>query len=362
MIETILNKADLSIQDIVYLLSCEGKDKEMLFSESAAVKRKYVGNKIFFRGLIEFSNICRKDCYYCGIRKENADISRYSINDDDILAAIQFAHTNKYASIVLQSGEIESPSFTNRIEKLLLRIKEETQGKVRVTLSLGEQTEETYRRWFEAGAHRYLLRIETSNPELYRKIHPNNPIHSFEKRLECLSTIKKTGYQTGTGVMIGLPFQTMDDLAGDLLFFKEFNIDMVGMGPYIEHSDTPLYQYRDQLLPLSGRFDLALKMIAVLRILMKNINIAATTALQSIDSLGREKALKIGANVIMPNITPGKHRNDYRLYENKPCTDENPEDCKSCLEARVHIAGDEIAWNEWGDSKYYTERKKDLEK
>jgi biotin synthase len=156
--------------------------------------------------------------------------------------------------------------------------------------------------------------------------------------------------------MIGLPFQTPEDLAGDLLFMQQFNIDMVGMGPYLEHEETPLYEFRNLLLPREERFQLTLKMIAVLRILMKDINIAATTALQAIDKLGREKAIKIGANVIMPNITPGKYRDDYLLYQDKPCTDENPDDCKTCLEARIALADNVIAYGEWGDSKYYAER------
>jgi biotin synthase len=358
MANPLLYKTELSQQDIVALLSSENKDKEALFLRSAAIKEEFVGKKVYFRGLVEFSNICRKDCLYCGIRKGNDRVNRYTANDDEILEAVQFAYKNKYASVVLQSGELSGINFTNRVETLLKRIREQTKGNIRVTLSLGEQSEETYQKWYNAGAHRYLLRIETTNPELYKKIHPNNAIHNFETRLNCLKILKKLGYQTGTGVMIGLPFQTKEDLANDLLFFKTFNIDMVGMGPYIEHEDTPLYAYRELLLPLKDRFDLTLKMIAILRILLKDINIAATTAMQAIDKLGREKALKVGANVIMPNITPGQYRDDYLLYQNKPCTDENADDCKTCLEARVHIAGDEIAWDDWGDSKHFKNRTK----
>lgn len=359
MIEEILRKENFTHNNIVSLLSAEGRDKELLFSKSAEVKKINVGKKVYFRGLIELSNICRKDCLYCGIRKSNPNVNRYSVSDNEILEAVDFAFKSKFASVVLQSGELENTSFVERIENLLKRIKERTSGKVRVTLSLGEQSEETYKRWFDAGAQRYLLRIETSNPELYKKLHPQNQIHSFEQRLSCLKELKDIGYQTGTGVMIGLPFQTLDDLASDLLFFKEMDIDMFGMGPYIEHKDTPLYNFRDQLLPLKERFDLTLKMIAILRIMMKNVNIAATTALQAIDKMGREKALKIGANVIMPNITPGAYRNDYLLYQNKPCTDENADDCSQCLEARVQMSGDEVAWDEWGDSIHFENRQKD---
>lgn len=360
MIQGILDKENFSKDDIITLLTAEENDKELLFSRSAAIKNLYVGRKVYLRGLIEFANICRKDCMYCGIRKSNNKVNRYSASDGEILEAVDLAFKNRYASIVLQSGEQANSGFVERIENLLLQIKDRTQGKIRVTLSLGEQSPDTYKRWFDAGAQRYLLRIETSNKELYRKIHPNDAMHYFEHRLECLSMLRKTGYQTGTGVMIGLPFQTIDDLANDLLFFKKNSFDMFGMGPYIEHPDTPLYQFRKHLLPLKMRFELSLKMIAILRIMMKDVNIAATTALQAIDKMGREKALTIGANVIMPNITPGKYRKDYQLYKNKPCTDEQADECTNCLEARIKISGGEVGWNEWGDSRHFDHRKFNL--
>jgi biotin synthase len=201
-----------------------------------------------------------------------------------------------------------------------------------------------------------LLRIEVSNPALYLKLHPNNKSHDYHNRLEALKMLRKTGFQVGTGVMIGLPFQTISDLADDLIFFREFDIDMAGMGPYVEHADTPLYAYRNKLLPLKQRFDLSLKMVAILRIMMKNINIAATTAMQTIDPQGREKALMVGANVIMPNLTPVKYRQNYLLYENKPCQDEEADACKNCLEGRIHMAGDTIGYGEWGDSIHFSDR------
>jgi biotin synthase len=352
-VNQILHKGVWSHDDLVLLLNLKGKDQKDLFDLSASVKEKTVGNKIYFRGLIELSNICLKDCLYCGIRRSNENTNRYNLTDEEVLNAAVYAFEQKYASVVLQSGELESPAFTKRILRLLKKIHQQTNYSLRVTLSLGEQTEDTYKQWFEAGAQRYLLRIESSSPELYRKIHPADGNHDFSKRLFALETLKKLGYQTGTGVMIGLPFQTVDNLADDLIFMKNFEIDMVGMGPYIEHADTPLYQYRNELLPIADRLDLALRMIACLRILMPRINIAAPTALQAIDKMGREKAIRIGANVIMPNITPGKYRNDYRLYENKPCTDENADDCTSCLKARIGMTGNEVAFGEWGDSLFY---------
>ncbi|MBN2485226.1 MAG: [FeFe] hydrogenase H-cluster radical SAM maturase HydE [Bacteroidales bacterium] len=356
-IKEILTKSELSRTDIVSLLEARDEDKTLLFEKAAEVKQKAVGNIVFFRGLIEFSNICSKNCYYCGIRSSNPGFGRYNLADDEIVEAARFAHLNQYASLVLQSGELMSNVFTNRVARLLEKIHNATNNELRITLSCGEQTRQTYQTWRNAGAHRYLLRIEASNKKLYEMLHPNDSNHSYEKRLECLYLLKETGYQTGTGVMIGLPFQTTGDLADDLLFMKNFAIDMVGMGPYIEHADTPLYKYKNRLLPLEERFQLALKMIAVLRLLLPKINIASATALQAIDKLGREKALKTGANVIMPNITPGSYRNNYLLYQNKPCTDDSADDCKNCLEVRVALANNTIGYGQWGDSAYFTEKK-----
>ena len=357
-IKEILVQDTFSRENIITLLESKGEDRTFLFKKSAEIKEKYIGNKVWFRGLIEFSNICSKDCLYCGIRKGNTNLTRYNLSDDEILAAADFAYVNRYGSIALQSGELESPFVTGRIENLLYKIKELSDGKLGVTLSVGEQEPSVYKRWFDAGAHRYLLRVESTNQVLYNKIHPNDSKHDFKRRLNCLQNLQDIGYQTGTGVMIGLPFQTMDDLAGDLLFMKNFNIDMCGMGPYIEHADTPLIENSENLMPLKERFDLTLKMIAIIRIMMRDINIVAATALQAIDPIGREKAVKIGANILMPNITPGKYRDSYKLYDNKPCTDDSAEDCQSCLEARISLADAEVIYGEWGDSKHFRERTK----
>jgi len=355
-VREILEKEQLEREDLIVLLDAIDKEKNILFKKATDVKLAEIGNKVHFRGLVEFSNICGKDCYYCGIRKSNRKAHRYNVSDEQILDAARFAYENGYGSFVMQAGELESPAFAKRIESLLKEIKRISDGKLGITLSLGEQSREVYERWFEAGAHRYLLRIESSTPELYHRLHPNNALHNFERRIECLRTLQSLGYQTGTGVMIGLPFQNTGHLADDLLFMRDMDVDMVGMGPYIEHQETPLFEFRDQLMPIEDRFDLALKMIATLRILMKDINIAAATALQAIDPLGREKAVKVGANIIMPNITPGKYRNDYALYENKPCVDEEPEECKNCLDVRIQLADGVIGYNEWGDSKHFHKR------
>lgn len=344
-------------QEIIQLLQLKGGEHTLLLKRAQEVKLREVGNKVYFRGLIEFSNICAKDCLYCGIRKSNENVLRYDVSDGEILDACRFAWENHFASVVLQSGELSSPAFVKRVDDLLKKIKQLSNNELGITLSCGEQSFETYRRWFESGAHRYLLRIESSNRDLYYKIHPQNENHSYEKRVESLHFLKEAGYQVGTGVMIGLPFQTYEDLADDLLFFKKLDIDMCGMGPYIEHEDTPLYAYRNLLKSKQERFDLALNMIAVLRLLMPDINIAAATALQAIDPFGREKALEAGANVIMPNITPSQYRESYLLYEGKPVWKQNTDKITD-PEMQMNLSNFEVGFGEWGDSKHFHARNK----
>jgi len=352
-IQQILHKPELSKADIVCLLNATGEDMELLFNHAARIKQQYIGNTVHLRALVELSNSCEKDCYYCGIRKSNSNVHRYSISEDEVLEAVRFAYENGYGSVAIQSGEIQSPAFTEKINRILLKTREMTNGELGITLSCGEQSEKTYRKWFESGTKRYLLRVETSNPELYRKLHPNTRKHSVQKRFEALETLKSIGYQTGTGVMIGLPFQTVEDLADDLLFMKNFDIVMCGMGPYIEHHETPLFAYKDSLMPLKERFNLSLKMIAILRILMPDINIAATTALQTIEKNGREQAIQIGANVLMPNITPRKYRDDYFLYENKPVSNQSNEDDLKVLEKSLAAIGCRIGYGEQGNSRRF---------
>jgi len=346
--EELFNKETLT-----ELLQAGTADSALIFQKAAEVKSKYIGNKVHLRGLIELSNICAKNCLYCGIRRDNRNVDRYSVSDAEVEQAIHFAINNNLGSVVMQSGELTSPDFVTRVERLLKMIKKISNGKLGVTLSCGEQTEETYHRWKEAGAHRYLLRIESSNEDLYYKIHPKDKTHNFQNRLQALQSLKDCDYQTGTGVMIGLPFQTIEDLANDLLFMRGFDIHMCGMGPFVEHENTPLFQHKNLLLPKKERVNLSLKMIALLRIMMKDINIASTTALQAMVNGGREKALKAGANIMMPNITPGIYRNSYALYENKPGTSEEAEDSKHNLEALINRAGCQVAFGEWGDSKHF---------
>lgn len=357
-LEEILEQTDFTADEIVFLLKLKGDERTQLLKKSRAVKENTVGGKVFFRGLIEFSNVCSKDCFYCGIRKGNTHVIRYSATDEEILAACRFAWENRFGSVVLQSGEIATHKFVKRVDNLVRKIKQLSNGELGITLSCGEQTGETYRRWFESGAHRYLLRIEASNPELYKKIHPNNPKHSFKKRADALQALKECNYQVGTGVMVGMPFQSYEDLAGDLLFFKKIDMDMCGMGPYIEHENTPLYSYRNLLMSQRERFDLTLNMIAILRLLMPDINIAASTALEAIDPMGREKAVVAGANVIMPNLTPIRYLENYFLYENKPVWSEDKLSLITVLEDKLRNLGIEIGYGEWGDSKHFFNRGK----
>lgn len=353
----ILKKEFLEKEDIICLLKAEGEEEELLFKRAKEIRDTQLGNKVYLRGLLEYSNICVKDCFYCGIRKSNKKQIRYTVSKEDVLKSAKYALDNNYGSIVIQAGERTDKVFINQITAIVSEIKFLSNGTLGITLSLGEQSLDTYKQWFNAGAHRYLLRIETSNKELYYKIHPQNKLHNFENRIKALHHIREAGFQLGTGVMIGLPFQTIEDLADDLIFLRDMDVDMVGMGPFIEHSDTPLFRFKNKLVSKKERIELSFKMIAVLRIMMQDINIAAATALQAIDPMGRERAINFGANILMPNITPGNFRDNYKLYEDKPCTDENPNDCKSCIDIRLGMIGANVGYNEWGDSKHFLKSK-----
>jgi len=342
-------------EDIVRLLGISRKpDLDRLFKTAYGVKEDNAGKKVFLRGLVEISNICEKNCLYCGIRRGNSKAGRYLMKEDEVVAAAEFAMRNGYGSVVLQSGERTDTEFISYADRIIRRIARESDGRLGITLSFGEQTEETYARWLDCGAHRYLLRIETSSPELYASIHPPQN-HLFRRRLDCLKTLGRIGYQVGTGVMIGLPGQTPDNLADDIIFFMDLDIDMVGMGPYIPHADTPLRKHARNFSP-EKQLDLSLKMIAVLRCCMPDINIASTTALQSLRNDGRELGLLAGANVVMPNITAMEYRRKYLLYDNKPCIDDSPADCTACMKMRIESIGEELVLDTRGDSPHYRKR------
>ena len=361
-LQNILSQEHFSKEDLIAMLSSEGEEQQLLFDKAKKIKQLYIGNVVHFRGLVEYSNVCSKNCYYCGIRSENKQINRYTASDEEVLQAAKLIMENRYGSMVLQSGECSDEDFTSRITLLVKEIKRISNNKIGITLSCGEQSESVYNQWFEAGVHRYLLRIETSNPQLYAKWHPQNKKHDYQKRVQCLEILQRIGYQVGTGVMIGVPFQTIENLAEDLLFFKEKDMDMIGMGPYLIHKQTPMADFSNELLTIEQRFSLSLNMIASLRILMKDVNIAASTAMQTLNPFGREKAIEVGANIVMPNLTPLKYRENYKLYEDKPSINEDAEETKNQLEKRILSTNHTIGYDQWGDSAHFENKLKNTKK
>ncbi len=357
-VDGILAKPRFDKEDLVHLLTVrEDREKHRIYRLAHEIKRTHAGNTVYLRGLIELSNICRKDCYYCGIRKSNHHVNRYTLTEEEVVEKALWAWRRNLGSIVIQSGERTDKAFIALVESSIRKIRQETDNSLGITLSCGEQDIDTYRRWLDAGAHRYLLRIETSSEELFRKIHPDNEFHRFGDRLRALDNLKKAGFQTGTGVMIGLPGQTADDLANDLLFMRYFDVDMIGMGPYIPHQDTPMGSGRENIPSPVERLELSLRMIALARIMMKDINIAATTALQVLDPDGRMKAILAGANVFMPNMTPKVYADNYNLYNGKPAVKDDPMLTIKELEIRLKAIGEVIGYGKWGDAKHYFRRK-----
>lgn len=351
----ILESADFSEGNLAFLLDLRDPGaREHLRAAAYAVKLATVGNKVYYRGLIEFSNVCSKNCLYCGIRAGNAEVDRYTMTDDEVFENARWALEMNYGSVVLQSGEVSTPAFAERVERLVRGIKELSGGRLGITLSVGEQDEATFRRWYEAGAHRYLLRVETSSRALYERLHPAD--HDFDARVACLRSLRQVGYQVGTGVMIGLPGQTPLDLARDVLFFRELDVDMIGMGPFLPHHQTPLADGAGALPPQAA-FERALAMISVVRCALPDVNIASTTALQAVEHTGREQGLLAGANIIMPNLTHTRYRTGYQLYDNKPCMDENAHMCRYCLEGRIQSIGETVGYGEWGDSPHARPRR-----
>ena len=358
-VQTILHKDQLQKEDLVFLLGLtDQKDLQALYDAAYQVKLEYIGNVDYYRGLLEFSNRCIKNCRYCGIRRDNTEVVRFDTPREDILLIARWCYENQYGSLCLQSGERQDEAFIAYVESLIRDIKHIGGGALGLTLCCGEQTEETYRRWFEAGAHRYLLRIETSNPRLYATLHPQDGHHEWQVRKNCLDALGRIGWQVGTGVMIGLPGQTLEDLAEDILFYEENNIAVIGMGPYVVHHNTPIGNEvvtagKDSRKGRAERLRLGINMVAVTRLYLKDVNIAATTALQALHPLGREMALKAGANILMPLVTIPKYRRQYQLYDNKPCLEDGQDQCRSCLAGRVASIGDRVGWGQWGDSPHF---------
>ena len=343
-----LSELTLDRDGLAAAIACGDAAFEAALREEAyRVKLATVGPEVYLRGLIEISNRCVKNCLYCGIRRD-IRCERYELSEEEVLATAQLAARRRYGSVVIQGGERSDAAFIRKVTRLLKAVKAVDTGEdppLGITLSLGEQPREVYEEWFDAGAHRYLLRIESSNPDLYHRLHPNDPLHAYDRLLQALYDLKEIGYQAGTGAMIGLPFQTAQDMADDLLFSKAFDAPMVGMGPYNPHPETPLTLSGAAYPSAERRFALGLKMIALLRLLMPDINIAAATALEVLDPRGREKGLRSGANVIMPNITPQEQMVRYNLYDRKTL---NASDVKD-----LSASGLPIAYGRWGDSKHF---------
>ena len=275
-----------------------------VFKKADEIRKKYVGDAVLLRGLIEFSNICKRNCQYCGLQCSNKNVERYRLTNEEILRIAKFGADSGYKTIVMQSGE-DNYFSAKILSEIISEIK--SLG-VALTLSLGERTFDEYKAFKDAGADRFLIRIETTDENLYKKMHPSA---DFENRKRCLRDLKKIGFETGTGCLVGLPGQTVESLADDILFFKELDADMIGIGPFISHPDTPLSNEPD------GDFDLAFKVMAVTRLVLPNINIPATTAMETLRKNGRLLALQSGANVVMPNLTDSEHKKLYSIYPNK---------------------------------------------
>lgn len=312
------------------------RDRETVRDEAAklacAARGRYYGNRIFIRGLIEFTNYCKNDCYYCGIRAGNRCADRYRLSPKQILACADAGHELGFRTFVLQGGE--DPYFTDELLADTVRAIKQKYPGCAVTLSVGERSYESYRILKEAGADRYLLRHETANGVHYRSLHPENM--DFDHRIGCLQNLKKLGYQVGAGFMVNSPGQTEEDLAGELLFLRKLQPQMVGIGPFIPHKDTPL---RDEP---AGSAELTTFLLSLIRLTLPGVLLPATTALGTIDPQGREKGILAGANVLMPNLSPTGVRQKYLLYDNKICTGEEAAQCIECLKRRIQKTGCEI--------------------
>ncbi|MBF8983694.1 [FeFe] hydrogenase H-cluster radical SAM maturase HydE [Lutibacter sp. B2] len=319
----------LSEKELLYLLEHITKeDQNYLIDKAHEVRMKAYGDKVFLRGLLEFTNYCKNDCIYCGIRASNKNASRYRLSLEEILSACADGYHLGYRTFVLQGGE--DPFFTDdKIVEIISSIKSKYPD-CAITLSIGEKSKQSYKKYYDAGADRYLLRHETASKDLYESLHPTM---SFENRHQCLQDLKDIGYQIGAGFMVGLPNQTNEDFVNDLMFLKELEPHMIGIGPFIPHKDTALSG------KTSGTLDKTILLLAIIRLLLPNALLPATTALGSIDPLGREQGLKAGANVVMPNLSPLYVREKYMLYDGKICTGDESAHCRKCIEGRINKAG-----------------------
>ena len=331
MIDKFLELHTLSKSEYLELLQYWENEEvvKRLRTEAVRLRKQYYGDKVFTRGLIEFTNYCKNNCYYCGIRNGNRHVDRYRLTEDEILECCQTGYELGYHTFVLQGGE--DPYYHDeRMDHIIRAVKNQFPD-CALTLSLGEKSYESYRRFREAGADRYLLRHETADETLYRSLHPSSM--SLKARKQCLFDLKELGYQVGAGFMVGAPGQTLEHLAEDLVFLQELQPQMIGIGPFVPHHDTIYAEEK------AGSVELTLFLLSVIRIMFPKVLLPATTALGTMDPRGREKGLAAGANVVMPNLSPVKNRKLYELYDNKICTGEEAAECRGCLGRRVASAG-----------------------
>ena len=331
LVDKLFETGDLSDDELKILIESDEFNEPL--AEAADIRRREnYGDKVYIRGLIEFTNYCRNNCYYCGIRRDNKKAERYRLTKDEILLCCDEGYRLGFRTFVMQGGE--DPYYSDEmICDIVSKIKSRYPD-CAVTLSIGEKPRESYQAFFDAGADRYLLRHETADPEHYGKLHPK--AMSLENRKRCLFDLKEIGYQVGSGFMVGSPYQTTENLISDLRFLQKLQPDMIGIGPYITHADTPFAEFK------SGDVMLTLRLVSILRLMFPYALIPSTTALGTIHPQGRELGLKAGANVVMPNLSPVSVRKLYSLYENKICTGEEAAQCRGCLERRVESAGYKI--------------------
>lgn len=334
IVDTLKDTQSITRDQFAYILQTDGEDnREYLFEAAREVSEKVFHKEVYLRGLIEFTNYCKNNCYYCGIRCGNTNADRYRLTEDEILSCCDMGERLGFKTFVLQGGE--DPFFTDeKICNLVRKIKEKHPS-CAVTLSIGEKSYESYKKYYEAGADRYLLRHETANEEHYSKLHPESM--SGAERKQCLRNLKEIGFQVGCGIMVGTPFQTVDHIYEDLLFMQELQPHMIGIGPFIPHKDTP---FRDEP---EGSVDITLRLLAILRLLFPKVLLPATTALGTADAIGREKGILAGANVMMPNLSPTNVREKYLLYDGKICTGDEAAECNQCMRRRVERIGYHIA-------------------
>jgi biotin synthase len=333
LIDKLYETNSLSKEELLYIVNnIDESNKEYLIAKAHDTRMKHYGSKVFMRGLIEFSNYCKNDCYYCGIKRSNRGAERYRLTLEQILDCCKLGYNLGYRTFVLQGGE--DPFYTDeKVVEMIKAIKSQY-ADCAITLSLGEKSVESYKKYYEAGADRYLLRHETANEEHYEKLHPKEL--SLAERKQCLYNLKEIGFQVGAGFMVGSPYQTNENLVEDLLFLKELQPHMVGIGPFIPHKETT---FKDEK---QGSLEMTVLMLALTRLLLPKVLLPATTALGTIHPLGREFGIKAGANVVMPNLSPRNVREKYALYDNKICTGDEAAECRQCIEKRINSAGFEV--------------------